>query len=346
MGNPVRNIWRRPAVDDRPQVIYDPGPPPPPADWARIRNHQLGVRAIDPVGHQIGTNIAKRTGLGLNWYPLERFKQTVVGKVERYAFYNPGPSITNPRGSGDEADWNIFMRPSPAFAFIVDDALPNADMGKVHRSNAGDNAVLLEAEITPDESFYNNPYFHQNGTSSLLERDIGLYGPWVADEGHGFRPEIHPCEMLWWRDMNQGLSTHHLMIVQDDSNRFDRRDDYSGNIEHPWSESPRNGEFWITIDVAHNAWRQYRIEELYGRNVANLAPANTLSSTIFNPPGGGTIRVDNDIPDIRHLSVRFENFHRPDGSDQSFGYMVLKTRVGRNDRGREGYQVLKVTQLH
>ena len=29
-------------------------------------------------------------------------------------------------------------------------------------------------------------------------QQLGAYGPWVRDLGHHGRPEIHPCEVLWW----------------------------------------------------------------------------------------------------------------------------------------------------
>ncbi|MGI9097001.1 MAG: hypothetical protein ACR2H2_00630, partial [Solirubrobacteraceae bacterium] len=111
-----------------PQVLAPPDPPSPSErEWSYITREKLGVHAVDPLGHKIGPNIAKKTPGGLNWYPVDRYKQTLVGTVAAYDFYDP-------TFSGDEADWNIFIKPTPAFQFICDDVLPNADPKQVHRA--------------------------------------------------------------------------------------------------------------------------------------------------------------------------------------------------------------------
>src|SRR5262245_7832875 len=93
------------------------------AFWKRITDQQLGVSVIDPDGHKMGMNIAYRRLVGLNWYPADPYKQTLVGTVDRYGFYD---------GDGDEADWNIYIKPDPPFAFIIDDVLTNADVSDMH----------------------------------------------------------------------------------------------------------------------------------------------------------------------------------------------------------------------
>ena len=263
----VKNRFGPPAVASEPPfLLAQDRPTASELRWAFINREQLGVHARDPLGHKIGTNIAYRTGSGLNWYPVDRFKQTMVGTVEGYDFYNPTVTL-----DPDEADWNIYVRPSPAFRFIRDDVLPNVNPGDLHR--APDGEPLVECEITPDEAFYDNPWFNEDGTSPLVGETIGVYGPWVQDESHSFRPEIHPCELLWWRTVSaQGFSTWHLMVVQDDSNRFDRVGDFSGGrITRPWAAWPRRAEFRLAIRVPNNQRRRLVIEELYGRYVRQSA---------------------------------------------------------------------------
>ena len=132
--------------------------------WSRITAWQLGVAAVDPDGHKIGMNIAYRTGHGLNWYPADRYKQTLVGTVDRYGFYD---------GWGDEADWNIYIKPDPPFQFLIDDVLTNADLDSMHTCNTS-SGYCMEAEITPDDHFYSNPYFNKNGTSNRVGQKIGV----------------------------------------------------------------------------------------------------------------------------------------------------------------------------
>jgi hypothetical protein len=286
---------------------------------------------MDPVGHKIGPNIAYRSGQGLNWYPVDRFKQTLVGTVEGYDFYNPA-------SSGAEADWNIYIRPSAAFRFIRDDVLPAANPDELHR--AADGEPLVEAEITPDENFYNNPFFHENGTSNRVGRPIGVYGPWVMDESHDFRPEIHPCELLWWREAR----TYHLLVIQDDSNRFDRRSDFNGQIARPWSMFPRHAEFWIAVRVPNNERRRLVIEELYGRHVRSSASQSSPRQSSRTFGTGSRVEVERQFADRSHVGVSFEQFEVASNKRSVFGFVVLKSSVGSGDRGTEGYQVLRVTE--
>jgi hypothetical protein len=305
--------------------------------WQFVRGRQLGVHAVDPVGHKIGPNIGIREAWaqGMNWYPIDRFKQTLIGTVERYEFYNPA-------GSGDEADWNIYIRPTNDFQFIIDDALPNANPADVHRAPNGE--PLIEAEITPDENFYTNPFFDDQGNSSLIGDTIGVYGPWVQDEGHGLRPEIHPSELLWWRAVNQGRATYHLMVIQDDSNRFDRRSNFTGRIVRPWSAYPRSAEFWIAVSVPDNQVQRLVVEQLFARNVRPSAPANAPQVVSRNVGTGSRVEVERQMANRRDVGVRVEPFLAAANGQSSFGYVVLECEVGNSDRGQEGYQVLRVTE--
>ena len=67
----------------------------------------------------IQKNIAYRSGVGLDWYPADRYEQILVGAVDKYEFHD---------GAGTEADWNIYIRPNPPYAALIDDVLANADV--------------------------------------------------------------------------------------------------------------------------------------------------------------------------------------------------------------------------
>ena len=239
---PLMNARAAAAMDDR--------------VWKRITSQQLGVSAADPDGHKMGMNIAFRNGDGLNWYPADGYKQTLVGTVDRYEFWNPSDS-------GDEADWNIYIKPDPPFAYLIEDVLTNADLSVVHKGTTT-SGYVIEAEVTPDEHFYNNPYFNSNGTSNRVGRKIGVYGPWVMEEEHGWRPEIHPSEILWWRDVGAGSTartTWTIAVMQDDSNRFDLERNYRGRIDRPWSAVPRRAviDIAVAIDPARPKTLQVRV---------------------------------------------------------------------------------------
>jgi hypothetical protein len=329
-GKPVFNR-------DEPNLAPPPPDPPFVQFWNSVERDRLGVRAQDPDGHNIGPNIAKRGALGLNWYPVDRFKQTLVGTLEGYQFFD---------GTGDEADWNLFINPSPAFRFIRDDVLPNADPGELHRSNTGE--ALVEAEITPDEALFSNPFFPRVGASPLVGRTIGVYGPWVQEEAHGFRPEIHPCELLWWRDVNGSganqVRTYHLLVVQDDSNRFDRSENFSGKIARPWSAFPRRADFWIAVRVPVGGRRQLVIEQLFVRNV-QLATGEDAPVRLTHMVSGASVEVERRQFPPRHVRVRFESFTATADGQEVLGFVRLTSVVGSGDRGQEGFLVLKVTDM-
>ncbi len=313
--------------------------------WDFLDSEQLGVDVVDRRNHKIGPNIAKRRLVGLNWYPIDRHQQVLVGSIDRYGFYD---------GVGAEADWNIYIKPSPAFSHILDDALPNADPDDVHkcRNSAG---YCVEAEVTPDEHFYDNRYFPKSGDSPLVGHDIGVYGPWVAEEAHGWRPEIHPAQALWWRDTTAGpqrsLHTYHLMIVQDDSNRFDRSDDFSGTIGRPWSKPPIEMEFTIAVRVPAGRHKRLTIEELYGRNVHDVTRSTARESTLPLPAAQSLHPTEVSVrpPDAHraHVDIGFADFTpRPGPLHRSdiHGYVTVRCQVGKGDRGDEGYLVLRVTE--
>lgn len=319
--------------------------------WTFVQGEQLGVSVADPVGHRIGPANALRTGVGQNWYPVDVFKHVLVGTIDGYQFFD---------GVGDEADWNIFIDPSPAFSFIRNDALTNTDPDELHRSSTGE--ILVEAEVTPDENFFNNPFFPRSGPSPLVGRDIGVYGPWVQEEAHGMRPEIHPSEALWWRDVRQEgsatLSTYHLLVVQDDSNRFDRPGNFASEIVRPWAKPPITTEFRIAVNlpvsgrsVVGGGGRRFVVEELFGRNVASVAPPNAppIQQLKINAPVSGfaDVSVEKKLGDLTHVDVAFENFTGSGRltTQKVRGFIKLRVSVGVDDRGKEGYVVLKVTEV-
>jgi hypothetical protein len=309
----------------------------------------MGVAARDPVGHRIGSYAAKRGVLGQNWYPADIFKHTLCGTFHHFNFFDPW---------GDEADWNNFFLPSPRFAFLRDDILAFADSEDVHKC---DGIACMEAEITPDEHFYNNPWFPADAGSSAWEGSpMCTYGAWVWEEAHGNRPEIHPSELYWWREpWPQSWGGGHvvwMMLLQDDSNRFDRADNYGGPSTmpswwRPWSKNPRTGKFKIAFDAPPRPSFLLRgplnitINEAFSRNVVTAEDEDarrdsddgTEHALEYN--GNIVVQVREMQAQNDDVGVQFVDVcRRSNGSLQ--GYVALTSKVGRGDRGQEGYHVL------
>ena len=153
---------------------------------------------------------------GENWYPIRTEKQILTGTFHDFGVAN----------YGDESDWNIHILPDPGFEDFIADAIPYQRdnwYASGDWATTTDGKFLIEAEITPDERRYGNPWFsNRDEKSPLIGKKLSAYGPFVREEAHGNHPEIHPCEQLWWKEND---NVHMVLLLVDDSNRFKRRAD-------------------------------------------------------------------------------------------------------------------------
>lgn len=323
------------------------------AVWQRIVDHQQGAEARDPEGYIIRNYAVYERDLwpnpdDLTYRPYGDTKRALCGRVDRYGFHDATWS--------DEADWNIYMIPNSPFSTLLTDPI-GLGAREIHDC-AGSNNNCLEAEITPDESFYVNPWFPKSGSSSMVGRQICVYGPWVADHNHGKRPEIHPSEVLWWRD---NLSNHELytvLMVQEDSNRFDRftRGEWyykTGPYPHPdwrpWTQVPRKLEIRFPFEVGPGspAFRYdlipfTRRHVTTSSNPALAADADDGASHGLEMNGQVKIGVEELQGLDEDLGVTFVDLCR-NGSILR-GYVRIAAQISVNDSGKEGVLVLAVTK--
>ena len=54
------------------------------ARWERLRREQMGVDAVDPIGHEIG--MAEAAG---KYKPIDGKKHVLVGEFDHYGWFNP-----------------------------------------------------------------------------------------------------------------------------------------------------------------------------------------------------------------------------------------------------------------
>ena len=158
-------------------------------------------------------------------------------------------------GDDDEWDYNIAIAPDPPFRSILDDVFAEMtaemtaaerDAHLVERKNG--DGFCVQCEITPDEGFQSNDYFpkprlvnsYWNRHSPLEGQTLGVYGPWVRDYYHGGRPEIHPCEVIWWiaADTPPDITSRFVLVLQDDSERFALPSDFVLPVPRPWAAFP------------------------------------------------------------------------------------------------------------
>lgn len=172
--------------------------------WAFIKYSTQSAWGFDPVGTHIGffptaDNI---------FQPVNGWKMPVCGLLDDYFLYD---------GWGAEYDWNLNIIPNDDFVYIINTpkerAVDISEWKKCKRE--GCLYDCFQAEITPPKGLRGNKWFpgrqwkHEAGfpfisydqqPSPLEGREVCVYGPWVLDYGHGCRPEIHPAELIWWKN--------------------------------------------------------------------------------------------------------------------------------------------------
>jgi len=237
-----------------------------------IKSKYQGIKGSNPAAPStyrlIGNHKFSGGGYGLvsgffgeNWYTIRTPKQYLTGVVHSFGVSD----------YGDESDWNIHVVPDQAFQDLLSDAIPyqsdnwyaSGDWGTDDQGH-----FTIEAEITPDERRYGNPWFSNREHKTLLKgRRITAYGPFLREEAHGNHPEIHPCEQLWW---NEPDGSQTILLIVDDSNRFFRRADTVATVNgqptfvrgdytsrqvttrgyQPWTqEKGQESEFLIPFEV-------------------------------------------------------------------------------------------------
>jgi hypothetical protein len=328
-------------------------------EWQHVRAFSQGVAGRDPVGERIGPSPAYRRFHGKNWYPLDTYKKTLCGVLHHFSFYDPW-------SSGDEADWNNFFIPAAPYAYLIEDARPLMETYVINNQvldvwhdcrvpSGSSQNNCLEAELTPDEHFYDNPWFNARTEFSPLEgQGACTYGPWVFEEAHGNRPEIHPSELYWWR-ARVDRGPFFLMVLQDDSNRFDNKDHFAVSPDPPdwwraWAASPRTAEFKIAFEVKllSGVLYTYELRNLASRNVVTwndpviAQDADDGKEHAIEYDGKVVLNANELQATDDDVGVQFVDLCRDAANTRLQGYLRVMTKVGKGSQGDEGYQVLRV----
>jgi len=328
--------------------------------WNDATTNSFGVAGEDPFGKTIFQHKAKDL-----WLPVGPEKRTLCGTLSDFYFYDD---------RGDGADWcNDIIPFSPRYDHLLEDAkgIPGVDLKRWLRcgsNNApckeakGSVPNCVEVEITPDETLSGFDWFNSNtGKSPLEGKCLCVYGPWVVDFDHGVRPEIHPSELLWWKDPakfscgepSSTLDGTFLMLVQDDSNRYDRVADYDTQgtpnfCWRPWSAYPRTGKFKLAFRVNTLATSPQNLSFAIDKNRnVNINPHDATDGAehtlVYK---GRPLLTVRETGEDGFVQVGFENlFRRTEAEGEVlYGFVTLTSSVGINDRGGEGYILIHVSQ--
>lgn len=327
-------------------------------EWTRVTEQTLGVRGEDPVGFHIANYPAEMEVNRNNWYPLSGYKETLCGVLNNSI-------ITD---AGDEMDWNNYVNPTDDFQYLIEGAVPYKGGSGIWCKDDPwvmcREEVCIEAELTPDDAFFENPWFPKSapGTSVLkcpkespvFEcQPICFYGPWVRECNHGNRPEIHPSELIWWKQKWGSGDLYWLMALQDDSDRYAEFDqfDIEGTAPaewRPWAAPPMTARFDFPFKVAPAGGAvRYEIGEAFARHVVTGSDAKASADDddgvahAIQYNGRIVVTATEGQPKDADVGVRFTDLcRRTNGTLQ--GYVTLTTKTGIDADGKEGYHVLFV----
>ncbi|RPD48990.1 FG-GAP repeat domain-containing protein [Paracnuella aquatica] len=311
--------------------IWGTNPGVPSTYWLKGTNKFGGVLDIGNVVDAFTEN---------NWHPLRVPKQIMVGTINRFGVHN----------WGTESDWNIHISPSPDFESLITTALERIYANTDEWSRTADGRYTIEAEITPPTYGRNNPWFNNiNEQTYLLNKQVGVYGSFVAERLHGYRPEIHPSEQLWWKEND---NTTVLLLVADASFRFDDMSDYSeqGSIGNPkpWSLSKAQ-ESLIKIPFSVNPNRQataYSIINLMGRQgyygSASYPDVTSGTTHAISYRGRDVLTVFESSELGQYVGIGFEDVCFNASQNLLQGFIILKTAIGNGGDYNQGFVAMQI----
>lgn len=347
--------------------------------WQELENDQFGISGRDMLGHTVGF---ARRGDRIPYLPD---KQTICGQLHQFKY----------NWDGDQ-DWYFNIVPVGHGAALFEDAKAQVNVFGLPPQPVCSGGICVHGEIVMDQEFPTDDFFRITWpsyytmpptgpglNSDVVGQPICVYGVWLKDANHSDRPEIHPTELVWWRGDStiavlpffSRTTSYHAMFLQDDSNRFDRNEDFTfeecffappnspgavaptlvcipdADFSRPWAKWPRQSELRFRFREPARETRRvsYTISERYSRNVvtpldasvkADEGPGVEYDITFDGVP---VITLIEEQPDD-HVGVVFDSLCYIPGfkglPPQILGQIVLRTKYGVGDRGGEGFQVL------
>ena len=336
--------------------------------WNTAVTKQLGIIGSDYNGKEnIGSACFERAAEAIYipnnlnfWYPQHRpseanaaikfYKRTLIGIIDG----RQKPEVQNINEQYNDYDINIHILPNPDYTYLITDAhkpeMSTKQWIKEVASNASikhpwvtyidgcpNKFVTVEAEVDSKKAVNDRLNTLVNGR---LNKQIGVYGPWIWDEGHCHQPEIHPSEQVWWNDIVNNQKIYTLNLFCDASKRYwwrHQMDD--GTKPKPWGAPPIKGTFAIAFEVnigngiTANSGEQkiyevsnidhYNVKEYpgtdktynlvhEGKNIVSFMPHNNAFKVSFEKVGVVEV-ADNRRPNVARIIK---------------GFIVLETEVG------------------
>ncbi|WP_430408466.1 FG-GAP repeat domain-containing protein [Kordia sp.] len=302
-----------------------------------VMGEMLGIDGGDPIGDFISTAVAlKPVVWGRNWYPIRGTREILCGTLESYGVTEG--VFDNIRGAR-EFDWNININPNPIFERLIDEVRPYRERSD-NEWKTCNGEPCMEAEVTPPTALNDFHYFMTEEDRTFLiegEQQICVYGPWVREEVHGNRPEIHPSELLWWENAN---GSKVMVIVKDASNRFGESNNFKDKPEIfiPWASGPMVKQFKIAFSVEVGAETEQYTLDIGRKHLANTFKNESISKDVLagrryglEKNGQIPILVIESVKADRYLGVTFDSVCYNAETNRLQGYILVKAQIGNRD---------------
>ena len=326
--------------------------------WRFVTQQQLGVDARGRGGTSWVGMTAATDGFH-DWAPFDDWKTSMCGELRAFRTFEPTrqSKLLSFLPEIPEHDWNIIVVPTPRTIFDERFKLATKLMERGHEAElerCGDDDCL-EGEVTPRGRLLKANVDRQWLSACKLRQPICMWGPWVGDGGHGFRPEIHPAERIWWRDGDR----IRLVFVQDASQRFGDRRNYQwkwGQREpaswYPWAVPGLQGEFRVAFEARNGSRVPFVVEQLLDENTRPVDAAHRArSSRLQFALGASGVTVDVTLRpgahserlelDLAKLDVDVVDVcDRGDGTLQ--GFLHIGDKVGYRFLEGEGFDAFAV----
>ena len=330
-------------------------------EWQFVAREQMRVQARGRSGNDWVGLTAATDGFH-DWAPFDDFKTTICGALGIFGTFEPTREKEFLRFLPEipEHDWNVILVPTAHSIFDERFQLARRLMERGHEGDlvSCDGRPCFEAEITPESRLLKANAAGGWLTACRRGQTLCTFGPWVGDGGHGYRPEIHPAERIWWRD-GERLK---LLALQDASQRFrDHRqfqwaDTREPSRWHPWAAPSMQGEFRVAFEAAAggSAPVEFIVEQMLDANVRGVTPAVPAADMqyAFTHEGTdvGAVRVRLGLgATSERLELALSTLDiapddvclRPDGRTLQ-GYLRLHDVIGYRHQEGEGFNAFEV----
>ncbi len=316
-----------------------------------------GVLVVEPYTAAVGSRAAKKKswavadrtlkffsyGYDPIWFPADVIRRTACGPDARWSYFWHGLS-------GDESDLHPWLDGGKAFQDLLGDngsalhGVVDAAQCREVVGGTGTEACLY-GEVSPTAGF--DAWFcgdrgatcrgrinatHKSAPPGFdAPHTLCMHGPFVLERVHGWRPEIHPAEVLWARE-SADRDAWMIALVPDTSERFDEAKHYDDggrsprDAWRPWS-SERPVELWVAFSEDERAPRLFDLSrKVLGKRGAPARQA-TLEPSVARTFEVLTTGLDSVLAAVKKW---------PAGDARRHGFLVVRTTL----RQREAQAVV------